>query len=76
MWNDFVSAASLGNSSSPLQMREKLYLLAVGYYRNGDYPRSRQVLERCLEVWSATKIFFYLSRYMFATHKFSFVSNF
>ncbi|OAY82055.1 mitochondrial fission 1 protein A-like [Ananas comosus] len=42
--------ASLGNSSSPLQMREKLYLLAVGYYRNGDYPRSRQVLERCLEI--------------------------
>ncbi|RRT86167.1 hypothetical protein BHE74_00002287 [Ensete ventricosum] len=45
-------AASLDNSASPLQSREKLYLLAVGYYRNGDYPRSRQLLERCLEVGS------------------------
>ncbi|CAL9092172.1 fission 1 [Musa troglodytarum] len=42
--------ASLDNSASPLQSREKLYLLAVGYYRNGDYPRSRQLLERCLEI--------------------------
>ncbi|XP_020276598.1 mitochondrial fission 1 protein A-like [Asparagus officinalis] len=44
--------ASLDSSNSPLQMREKLYLLAVGHYRNGDYPRSRQLLERCLEVES------------------------
>ncbi|XP_020108317.1 mitochondrial fission 1 protein A-like [Ananas comosus] len=42
--------ASLDSSSSPLQTREKLYLLAVGYYRNGDYARSRQLLERCLEI--------------------------
>lgn len=42
--------ASLDNSASPLQSREKLYLLAVGYYRNGDYPRSRQLLDRCLEI--------------------------
>ncbi|XP_010926963.1 mitochondrial fission 1 protein A [Elaeis guineensis] len=42
--------ASLGSSSSPLQTREKLYLLAVGYYRNGDYSKSRQLLERCLEI--------------------------
>ncbi|XP_009603795.1 LOW QUALITY PROTEIN: mitochondrial fission 1 protein A [Nicotiana tabacum] len=42
--------ASLGGSSSPLQMREKLYLLAVGYYRSGDYPRSRQLVDRCLEI--------------------------
>ncbi|KAI0497498.1 hypothetical protein KFK09_020727 [Dendrobium nobile] len=42
--------ASLDSSSSPLQTREKLYLLAVGHYRNGDYARSRQLLERCLEV--------------------------
>ena len=42
--------ASLGGSSSPLQMREKLYLLAVGYYRSGDYARSRQLVERCLEI--------------------------
>uniref|UniRef100_J3M6P4 Mitochondrial fission 1 protein n=1 Tax=Oryza brachyantha TaxID=4533 RepID=J3M6P4_ORYBR len=41
--------ASLGQSSSPLQTREKLYLLAVGHYRNGDYPRSRQLVDRCLE---------------------------
>ncbi|KAJ6831489.1 mitochondrial fission 1 protein A-like [Iris pallida] len=42
--------ATLSNSNSPLQTREKLYLLAVGHYRNGDYPRSRQLLERCLEI--------------------------
>jgi fission 1 protein len=42
--------ASLDNSSSPLQTREKLYLLAVGKYRSGDYSRSRQLVERCLEV--------------------------
>ncbi|XP_020600114.1 mitochondrial fission 1 protein A [Phalaenopsis equestris] len=41
--------ASLDSSNSPLQTREKLYLLAVGHYRNGDYARSRQLLERCLE---------------------------
>ncbi|KAJ6852440.1 mitochondrial fission 1 protein A-like [Iris pallida] len=42
--------ATLNSSNSPLQTREKLYLLAVGHYRNGDYPRSRQLLERCLEI--------------------------
>ncbi|VAI09200.1 unnamed protein product [Triticum turgidum subsp. durum] len=42
--------ASFGKSNSPLQTREKLYLLAVGHYRNGDYTRSRELLERCLEV--------------------------
>ncbi|XP_055814371.1 mitochondrial fission 1 protein A-like [Solanum dulcamara] len=42
--------ASIGGSSSPLQMREKLYLLAVGYYRSGDFPRSRQLVDRCLEI--------------------------
>ncbi|KAI3450024.1 hypothetical protein Pfo_006689 [Paulownia fortunei] len=42
--------ASLAGSSSPLKVREKLYLLAVGYYRNGDYTRSRQLVERCLEI--------------------------
>lgn len=44
-------AASLAGSSSPLQVREQLYLLGVGYYRTGDYARSRQLVERCLEVW-------------------------
>lgn len=43
-------AASLDRSSSSLQTREKLYLLAVGHYRSGDYTRSRQLLERCLEI--------------------------
>ena len=42
--------ASLGSSSSPLQTREKLYLSAIGYYRNGDYSKSRQLLEHCLEI--------------------------
>ncbi|KAJ4706658.1 Mitochondrial fission 1 protein [Melia azedarach] len=42
--------ASLVNSSPPLQQREKLYLLAVGYYRTGEYARSRQLVEQCLEI--------------------------
>ncbi|KAG7958825.1 hypothetical protein I3843_10G038200 [Carya illinoinensis] len=42
--------ASLANTSSPLQQREKLYLLAVGYYRSGDCSRSRQLVEQCLEI--------------------------
>ncbi|GMP86569.1 hypothetical protein CsSME_00039299 [Camellia sinensis var. sinensis] len=29
---------------------EKLYLLAVGYYRSGEYRRSRQLAEQCLEI--------------------------
>ncbi|KAI3772645.1 hypothetical protein L6452_03835 [Arctium lappa] len=42
--------ASIDNTSSPLQKREKQYLLAVGYYRSGDFSRSRQLLEQCLEI--------------------------
>ncbi|KAK6936950.1 Fis1, N-terminal tetratricopeptide repeat, partial [Dillenia turbinata] len=42
--------ASLANTASPLQKREKMYLLAVGYYRSGDYTRSRQLVEKCLEI--------------------------
>ncbi|KAL3838056.1 hypothetical protein ACJIZ3_022647 [Penstemon smallii] len=42
--------SSLTNSNSPLQKREKLYLLSVGYYRSGDYSRSRQLLDQCLEI--------------------------
>ncbi|KAK2987337.1 hypothetical protein RJ640_023638 [Escallonia rubra] len=42
--------ASLANTNSPLQRREKLYLLAVGYYRSGDFSRSRQLLQECLEI--------------------------
>ncbi|KAK6945189.1 Fis1, N-terminal tetratricopeptide repeat [Dillenia turbinata] len=42
--------ASLVNVRNPLHEREKLYLLAVGYYRTGDYSRSRQFVEGCLEI--------------------------
>lgn len=42
--------ASLSGNNSPLQTREKIYLLAVGYYRIGDYSRSRQLVGRCLEI--------------------------
>ncbi|XP_073146103.1 mitochondrial fission 1 protein A-like [Henckelia pumila] len=42
--------ASLPRSSSPLKMREEIYLLAVGFYRSGDYSRSRQLVERALEI--------------------------
>ncbi|XP_006351269.1 mitochondrial fission 1 protein A-like isoform X2 [Solanum tuberosum] len=42
--------ASLANTSSPLQQREKLYLLAVGYYRSGEYSRSRELTVQCLEI--------------------------
>ncbi|XP_042502176.1 mitochondrial fission 1 protein A-like [Macadamia integrifolia] len=42
--------ASLAGTNSPLQKREKLYLLAVGYYRSGDYSRSRNLVEQCLEI--------------------------
>ncbi|KAJ9548077.1 hypothetical protein OSB04_020620 [Centaurea solstitialis] len=42
--------ASVDNTSSPLKRREKQYLIAVGYYRSGDFARSRQLLEQCLEI--------------------------
>ncbi|GAB4835266.1 Mitochondrial fission 1 protein A [Ancistrocladus abbreviatus] len=42
--------AALSSPSNPLQMRERLYLLAVGYYRSGDYSKSRQLVEKCLEI--------------------------
>ncbi|MCL7039756.1 hypothetical protein MKW94_009908 [Papaver nudicaule] len=42
--------ASLAGVLTPLQKREKLYLLSVGYYRSGDYSKSRQLLDRCLEI--------------------------
>jgi len=43
-------AASLPSTKDPLLQREKLYLLAVGYFRNGDYSRSRDLVDRCLTV--------------------------
>ncbi|RDX69601.1 Mitochondrial fission 1 protein A [Mucuna pruriens] len=42
--------ASLPATNDPLQQREKLYLLAVGYYRNADYSRSRDLVDRCLMI--------------------------
>ncbi|XP_066367090.1 mitochondrial fission 1 protein A-like [Miscanthus floridulus] len=42
--------ASLDNSGSPLETKEKMYLLAVGLYRIGDYSKSRQLADRCLEI--------------------------
>jgi Fis1 C-terminal tetratricopeptide repeat len=56
--------ASLANSSSPLVTREKLYLLAVGHYRNGDYLRSRQLVDHCLQVF-LTWCFLYLHLVVF-----------
>ncbi|XP_076955014.1 mitochondrial fission 1 protein A-like [Bidens hawaiensis] len=47
--------ASIVNTNSPLQKREKIYLLAVGYYRSGDFAKSRMLLEQALEIapdWS------------------------
>uniref|UniRef100_A0A8R7K178 Mitochondrial fission 1 protein n=1 Tax=Triticum urartu TaxID=4572 RepID=A0A8R7K178_TRIUA len=45
--------ASLDKTTSPLQTREKLYLLAVGHYRNGNYiqPDWRQAssLKKAIE---------------------------
>ena len=58
---DTFSASLVGNNS-PLQIRENMYLLAVGYYRSGDYSRSRQLVGRCLEV-----------RYVFTLHTQKFV---
>ncbi|GAB4855996.1 Mitochondrial fission 1 protein A [Ancistrocladus abbreviatus] len=42
--------ALISGPSNPLQLRERIYLLAVGYYRSGDYSKSRQLVERCLEI--------------------------
>ncbi|KAM0026487.1 putative mitochondria fission 1 protein [Helianthus debilis subsp. tardiflorus] len=43
--------ASIVSTNSPLQKREKIYLLDVGYYQNSDFSRSRMLLEQCLEVF-------------------------
>ncbi|KAK9726027.1 hypothetical protein RND81_05G185300 [Saponaria officinalis] len=45
-----LEASLAKTSSSPLQRREKLYLLAVGYFRSDDFARSRQLVEQCLEI--------------------------
>nr|AFK45438.1 unknown [Lotus japonicus] len=41
---------SLPGTDDPVQQREKLYLLAIGHYRSGDYSRSRDLVERCLMI--------------------------
>ncbi|CAN1250556.1 Mitochondrial fission 1 protein A [Linum perenne] len=41
---------SLGSTTSPLKQREKLYLLAIGYFRSSEYSRSREVVEECLKI--------------------------
>ncbi|KAL5565866.1 hypothetical protein UlMin_029030 [Ulmus minor] len=43
--------ASVGSGDDDeVQLREKLYLLAVGYYRSGDFARSRERVEQCLVI--------------------------
>ncbi|EEF35333.1 Mitochondrial fission 1 protein, putative [Ricinus communis] len=42
--------SSLDNTASPLILREKLYLLAVGNYRNHDFSKSRELVEKCLKI--------------------------
>ncbi|KAL4324810.1 hypothetical protein GQ457_11G019030 [Hibiscus cannabinus] len=42
--------ASLASTADPMKMREKLYLLAVGHFRRGDYSRSRELVEQCLMI--------------------------
>ncbi|CAH8281841.1 unnamed protein product [Eruca vesicaria subsp. sativa] len=41
---------SVVSDTSPMKLKENLYLLAIGYYRSGDFSRSRECIERCLEV--------------------------
>ncbi|EXC10884.1 hypothetical protein L484_002548 [Morus notabilis] len=45
-----LEASVTDSNNSPLQLREKLYLLAVGHYRSGDYSRSRELVEQCLMI--------------------------
>ncbi|KAI3421564.1 uncharacterized protein J3R85_012064 [Psidium guajava] len=45
-----LEGTSLTNTNTPLQQREKLYLLAVGYYRSGEFSKSLQLLQQCLEI--------------------------
>ncbi|KAH9608192.1 hypothetical protein KSS87_015777, partial [Heliosperma pusillum] len=37
-------------TSSSVQRREMIYLLAVGYFRSNDFARSRLLVEQCLEI--------------------------
>ncbi|WJX64531.1 hypothetical protein P8452_49296 [Trifolium repens] len=42
--------SSLPSTVNQLQQREELYLLAVGYYKCGDYLRSRDFVVKCLKI--------------------------
>ncbi|PWA38308.1 protein ARABIDILLO 1 [Artemisia annua] len=43
-------------TSKGAPQQEKIYILAVGYYRSGDFPRSRVLLVQCLEVSYLSKV--------------------
>lgn len=45
-----VEASLANKSGGPLEKREKIYLLAVGYYRTDDFAKSRQLVEQCLQI--------------------------
>ncbi|PON97627.1 Mitochondria fission 1 protein [Trema orientale] len=45
-----LEASITSSEANPLELRERLYLLAVGYYRSGDYSRSRELVEQCLMI--------------------------
>jgi fission 1 protein len=49
--NNMCMTASLPSTVNQLQQREELYLLAVGYYKCGDYLRSRDFVVKCLKVY-------------------------
>lgn len=61
-WYWWFAASVSDANSSALQLRETLYLLAVGYYRSGDYSKSRELVEQCLMVWYLVSWFHYVNK--------------
>lgn len=53
------AAAQVGSRNKVEEVREVLYLLAVGYFRSQDYERSRSLCTKVLEV--SGLVFLYLS---------------
>ncbi|KAG2671073.1 hypothetical protein I3843_14G114800 [Carya illinoinensis] len=54
-----ILEASLARTNSSLPKGDKLYLLAVGCYRSGDYSRSRELVDECLGIapdWRSAQI--------------------
>ncbi|KAG6679174.1 hypothetical protein I3842_14G117100 [Carya illinoinensis] len=54
-----ILEASLARTNSSLPKGDKLYLLAVGCYRSGDYSRSRELVDECLRIapdWRSAQI--------------------